>query len=54
MSIELDELNRRGAIAAAACLATGVLVNVGSVLILLSHEAEHLEAGPSRRKRPGF
>ena len=23
-----------------------------SALVLLSHEAEHLEAGPSRRKRP--
>ena len=53
MTLEIDELNRRGAIAAAASLATGVLVSVGGVLVPADALAQSRQNTPAGKDRAG-
>jgi len=51
VTLEIDELNRRGAIAAAASLAPGVLVSVGGVLVPADAVAQARQDAPASKDR---
>lgn len=53
MTLEIDELNRRGAIAAAASLVTGVLVSVGGVPVPADAVAQARQNAPASKDRVG-